>query len=129
MTNTEKQIRNTSEKLITSNELFEEIFEEFEKNYLSWTTQDLLMWLKSIGNTNFLVETHLTLITLIEEKKTTGKTLQKDLTWENFANYRVFGFIQLREREKLLYQIHRLTGKCGSRSRKSLVGDFLKKFF
>ena len=56
-------------------------------------------------------KTHVTLITLIQDKKISGRTLEKDLNFTNMKNYRVFGTIDFRSRERLIYQIHRLTKK------------------
>ena len=41
----------------------------------------------------------MTLITLIQDKKTSGRTLEKDLNFTNMKNYRVFGTIDFIKRK------------------------------
>ena len=59
--------------------------EKFEMNYLLWTLDDVILWLKAVHNLQFLIinETNVTLMPLVQKLKTTGKTMKKHLNYEN----------------------------------------------
>ena len=98
--------RQSTNLLEQFDDLYDKIFEQFEKDYLEWNTKDVILWLKTINNLNFLVETHFTLIPLLEKRNTTGQTLRNDLTLKNLNEHKVFGTIQILEKEILIYELH-----------------------
>ena len=80
----------------------------FEQDYKKWTSEDLVMWLKSVSSKRFLAETHITLMPMIEKNKISGKNLHEKMTFGNLTKNKVFGTIFIDEREKFYYEICRL---------------------
>ena len=101
----------TRSKLLKLDSLYSKCFRIFEQNYNSWTSEDLLMWIKCINNLDFdfIVESYLTLANFIEENEITGQNVLNYFTSKKLENNKIFGYIQSHKRHQLIKEITKLS--------------------